>query len=88
MQDAEQLPVGPLPGGGGVAGVQGGGGLADVAADVDVVDEDGTFRPRPLAWSPAVICCLFPSTRSALATYAAGRRRSASSNADAIMDER
>src|SRR5487761_1417882 len=41
VQDAEQLPVGPLPGGGGVAGVQRGGGLADVPADVDVVDEDG-----------------------------------------------
>jgi len=29
VQDAEQLPVGPLPGGGRVAGVQRGGGLAD-----------------------------------------------------------
>ena len=43
VQDAQELPVGPLPGRGGVAGVQGGGGLADVAADVDVIDED---------WSP------------------------------------
>ena len=40
VQDAQQLPAGPLPGRGGVAGVQGGGGLADVAADVDVIDED------------------------------------------------
>ena len=28
VQDAEQLPVGPLARGGGVAGVEGGGGLA------------------------------------------------------------
>ncbi|MGZ8802855.1 MAG: hypothetical protein ACXWZL_09670 [Mycobacterium sp.] len=40
VQDAQQLPVGPLAGGGGVAGVQAGGGLAEVAADVDVVDQD------------------------------------------------
>ena len=40
VQDAQQLPVGPLAGGGGVAGVQGGGGLAEVAADVDVIDQD------------------------------------------------
>ena len=40
VQDAQQLPVGPLARGGRVAGVQGGGGLAEVAADVDVVDED------------------------------------------------
>jgi len=32
VQDAEQLPVGPLPGSDGVAGVQRGGGLAEVAA--------------------------------------------------------
>ena len=41
VQDAEQLPVGPLAGGDGVAGMQRGGGLADVAGDVDVVDQDG-----------------------------------------------
>src|SRR5271157_4282410 len=40
VQDAQQLPVGPLARGGGVAGVQGGGGLADIAADVDVIDQD------------------------------------------------
>src|SRR2546428_3262996 len=40
VQDAEQLPVGPLAGRDGIAGVQGGGGLADIAADVDVVDQD------------------------------------------------
>ena len=40
VQDAQQLPVGPLAGRGGVAGVQGGGGLAEVAADVDVIDQD------------------------------------------------
>ena len=40
VQDAEQLPVGPLAGRGGVAGVEGGGGLAEVAADVDVIDQD------------------------------------------------
>ena len=34
------LPVGPLAGRGGVAGVEGGGGLAEVAADVDVIDQD------------------------------------------------
>src|SRR6266487_2054542 len=43
VQDAEQLPVGPLPGGG-AAGAERGGGLADVAADVDVVDEDGDLQ--------------------------------------------
>jgi hypothetical protein len=32
VQDAQQLPVGPLPGRDGIAGVQGGGGLADIAA--------------------------------------------------------
>ena len=52
VQDAEQLPVGPLAGGDGVAGVQGGGGLAEVAADVDVVDQDrdlqaASRRPGP-----------------------------------------
>ncbi len=31
VEDAEQLPVGPLAGGGGVAGVERGGGLAEVA---------------------------------------------------------
>jgi hypothetical protein len=31
VQDAEQLAVGPLAGGGGVAGVQSGGCLADVS---------------------------------------------------------
>jgi hypothetical protein len=30
VQDAQQLPVGPLAGGCGIAGVQGGGGLAEV----------------------------------------------------------
>ena len=54
VQDAEQLPVGPLAGGGGVAGVQGGGGLAEVAADVDVVDQDrapsGRVRWRGPRW--------------------------------------
>ena len=40
VQDAEQLPVGPLAGEHRVAGVQGGGGLAEIAADVDVVDQD------------------------------------------------
>ena len=40
VQDAQQLPVGPLAGGGRVAGVQGGGGLAEVAADMDVIDQD------------------------------------------------
>ena len=44
VQDAEQLPVGPLPGRGGVAGVQGGGGLAEVAGHVDVVDQDGDLQ--------------------------------------------
>src|SRR6266542_2200831 len=43
VQDAEQLPVGPLPGGG-AAGAERGGSLADVAADVDVVDEDGDLQ--------------------------------------------
>jgi hypothetical protein len=32
VEHAEELPVGPLPGGGRVAGVQRGGGLAEVAA--------------------------------------------------------
>jgi hypothetical protein len=32
VQDAQELPVGPLARGGGVAGVQAGGGLADIAA--------------------------------------------------------
>ncbi|MGH3226903.1 MAG: hypothetical protein ACRDPY_50870 [Streptosporangiaceae bacterium] len=32
VQDAEQLPVGPLPGCDGIAGVQGGGGLAYIPA--------------------------------------------------------
>ena len=40
VQDAQQLPVGPLAGGGRAAGVQGGGGLAEVAADMDVIDQD------------------------------------------------
>src|SRR6266496_492355 len=40
VQDAEQLPVGPLPGEHRVAGVQGGRSLADIAADVDVIDQD------------------------------------------------
>src|SRR6266566_515614 len=40
VQDAEQLPVSPLARGGGVSGVQGRGGLAEVAADVDVIDQD------------------------------------------------
>ena len=44
VQDAQQLPVGPLARGGGVAGVQGGGGLPEVAADVDVVDQDGDLQ--------------------------------------------
>src|ERR1019366_4853595 len=44
VQDAEQLPVGPLAGGGGVAGGQGGGGLAEVAGHVDVIDQDGHFE--------------------------------------------
>ena len=48
VQDAEQLPVGPLAGGDGVAGVQRGGGLAEVAGHVDVVDQDGHFEaPGP-----------------------------------------
>src|SRR5258707_2047477 len=34
VQDAQQLPVGPLPGGGGGAGGQGRGGLAGIAAAV------------------------------------------------------
>src|SRR5487761_1382541 len=45
VQDAEQLPVGPLARGDLVAAVQGGGGLADVAADVDVVDQHGDLQP-------------------------------------------
>ena len=44
VQDPQQLPVGPLPGGDGVAGVEGGGGLAEVAADVDVIDQDGDLQ--------------------------------------------
>ena len=40
VQDAQQLAVGPLARGGRVAGVEGGGGLAEVAADVDVIDQD------------------------------------------------
>src|ERR1035437_2289241 len=40
VQDAEQLAVGPLARGLGVAGMQGGGGLAEVAGHVDVVDQD------------------------------------------------
>src|SRR5271166_6667872 len=40
VQDAEQLPVGPLARGDRVAGVQRGGGLADIAADMDVIDQD------------------------------------------------
>src|SRR5271157_2699198 len=40
VQDAQQLPVGPLAGERRVIGVQGGGGLADIAADVDVIDQD------------------------------------------------
>src|ERR1039457_2975000 len=47
VQDAEQLPVGPLAGGGGVAGVQRGGGLAEVAGYVDVIDQDGHFEAAP-----------------------------------------
>src|SRR5262249_4048 len=45
VQDSQALSVGPLAGGGGVAGVQCGGSLAEVAADVDEVDEDGDFQP-------------------------------------------
>src|SRR5216684_794493 len=48
VQDAEELAVGPLPGGGGVAGVQRGGGLAYVAADVDVVDQDRNLQAAGL----------------------------------------
>src|SRR5713226_3978312 len=44
VQHAQQLPVGPLPGGLRAAGVQRGGGFADIAADVDVVDEDRDFQ--------------------------------------------
>src|SRR6266496_2663521 len=44
VQDAEQLPVGPLAGGDGVGGVQRGGGLAEVAGHVDVVDQDGDLQ--------------------------------------------
>src|ERR1039457_2622947 len=40
VEDAEELPVGPLARGGVVAGVEGGGGLAEVAGHVDVVDEE------------------------------------------------
>ena len=36
VQDPEQLPVGPLAGRDGVAGVQGGGGLAEIPGDVSV----------------------------------------------------
>src|SRR3989442_15745687 len=39
VQDAQLLPVGPFAGGLRVAGVQRGGGLAQVAADVDEIDE-------------------------------------------------
>src|SRR5579859_6483586 len=46
----------------------------------------GTLRPRSAAWaSMAVICCLFPSTRKTRWRVRWGSRRSASSNADAIM---
>jgi enediyne polyketide synthase len=40
VQDAQQLPVGPLAGSERVAGVQRCGGLADIAADVDVINQD------------------------------------------------
>src|SRR5713101_9360348 len=46
----------------------------------------GTFRPRPAAQAPiAVICCLFPSTRNTRWRTRSGSRRSASSNAAAII---
>ena len=47
----------------------------------------GTFRPRSAAWvSMAVICCLFPSARKTRwRTRSWGSRRSASSNAAAIV---
>ena len=44
VQHPQPLPVGPLAGGGRVAGVQCGGGLAEVSADVDEVDEDRDFQ--------------------------------------------
>src|SRR5262249_21970235 len=44
VQDSQALSVGPLAGGGGLARVQCGGRLAEVAADVDEVDEDRDFQ--------------------------------------------
>ncbi len=44
VQYAQPLPVGPFAGGLRVAGVQRGGGFAEVAADVDEVDEDRDFE--------------------------------------------
>ena len=87
VQDAEQLPVGPLPGEHRVAGVQRRGGLADVAADVDVSRSGPapSGRVLPRCASMAVICCLFPSTRKTRCRTRSGSRRSASSNAAAIM---
>lgn len=46
-QDAQELPVGPLACGDGVCRVQAGGSLADVAAEVDVVDEDRDLELSP-----------------------------------------
>ena len=44
VQHAQPLPVGPFAGGLRVAGVQRGGGLAEVAADVDEIDEHRDFQ--------------------------------------------
>lgn len=62
--DAQQLPVGPLACRDGVAGVEGGG-LVEVAADVDVIDQDrhpfiaglraGVRRHVPRQWPAGVI---------------------------------
>src|SRR6266700_1650362 len=52
VQDAQQLPAGPLAGGDRGTRVQRGGGLAEVAADVDVIDEDRDLQaagPRVVA---------------------------------------
>ena len=80
VQDAEQLPVGPLAGGDGVAGMQRGGGLADVAGDVDVVDQDGHLEAAiPRLGLDGGDLLLVPSTRKTRWRTRCGSRRSASS---------
>ena len=71
----------------GVAGVQGGGGLAEVAADVDVIDEDRDLQAPLLRLGldgGELLLVRRPRGRPA-AARARGRGGSASSNAAAIM---